>query len=113
VAIFAGIVVVLNSRAKDELKIAPPRKKPLALNHRIAVLIPFVGDGPESIPPYLNLFVAAAAGSSSLVDFFIFHNGVLDYFYSDELPHNVKIISLGSIEGMVKQFLRVVDLTSR
>jgi hypothetical protein len=76
--------------------------------HRIAVLIPFIGDGPESIPPYLNLFVTAAAGSSSLVDFYIFHNGVLDYFYHD-LPSNVKIISMGSIEGMMRQFVRVVD----
>jgi hypothetical protein len=109
VAIFAGIVVVLNSRANDGLKIAPSRKRSLELNHRIAVLIPFVGDGPESIPPYLNLFVTAAAGSSSLVDFFIFHNGVLDYFYYDDLPPNVKIVSFGSIEGMMKQFLRVVD----
>lgn len=109
VAIFAGIVFVLNARSKDGMKTPPSRKKRQHLNHRIAVMIPFVGDGPESIPPYLNLFVAAAAGSSSLVDFFIFHNGVLDYFYYDDLPPNVKIISLGSIEGMMRHFVRVVD----
>lgn len=81
----------------------------IATTHRVAILIPFLCDGPESIPPYLNLFVTAAAGSSSLVDFFIFHNGVLDYFYYHDMPSNVKLINLGSTESMMEHFVRVVD----
>lgn len=108
IAIFAGIAVVLNFSSDDRQK-AQQRSKKIDSKHRIAVLIPFIGDGPESIPPYLNLFVTTAAGSSSLVDFFIFHNGVLDDFYCNDLPSNVKIVSMGSTEGMMEQFLRVVD----
>jgi hypothetical protein len=78
---------------------------------RIAVLIPFVGDNPESIPPYLNVFITAAAGSSNLVDFYIFHNSVLNYVYAnnEELPSNVKLIDMGSISEMMTHFLKVVD----
>ena len=108
VALFIGTLFFLNSRTNDRPRTFK-RTKTIDTEHRIAVLIPFIGDGPESIPPYLNLFLTAAAGSYSLVDFFIFHNGVLDYFYYDDLPSNVKIISMGSIEGMMQHFLRVVD----
>lgn len=108
VVLFTGIVFSLNSKTNSQLT-THGWIKTKDSEHRIAVLIPFIGDGPESIPPYLNLFVTAAAGSSSLVDFFIFHNGALDSFYYDDLPSNVKIISMGSVEGMVQQFLRVVD----
>lgn len=85
--------------------------------HRIAVIIPFVADGVESIPPYLDLFCAAAQGSSSLVDFFLIHNGVLqpyqDYHYSTDANNNnfdnVRFINLGSTEAMANKLVQVVD----
>jgi hypothetical protein len=80
-------------------------------NFRIAVLIPFVGNNPESIPPYLNVFITAAAGTSDLLDFYIFHNSVLNYVFTnnEELPANVKLVDMGSITDMMKHFLKVVD----
>jgi hypothetical protein len=72
---------------------------------RLAILIPFVGEGPESIPPYLNLFITSAAGSSDLADYFIFHNGVLKHYHPGILPSNVKLIDLQSTEHMVQRYL--------
>ena len=76
--------------------------------HRIAIVIPFFGESPEAIPPYLNLFCTAAAGSSSLVDFFMVHNGVLEA-YTEPVPSNVKFVNVGSTKAFAELLVRVVD----
>lgn len=77
--------------------------------HRIAIIIPFVGQGPESIPPYLELFCTSAAGSASLVDFLLIHNGVLDGYHGDKCPNNVIFISLQTMHEFSTTLVRVVD----
>jgi hypothetical protein len=77
--------------------------------HRVAIVIPFVGEGPENIPPYLELFCNAAAGSASLVDFLLIHNGVLDGYRGDTCPPNVIFISLISMDGFSQKLVRVMD----
>jgi len=76
---------------------------------RLAIIIPFVGQGPEHIPSYLNLFCIAAAGSASKVDFLLIHNGVLDSQESSCTADNVKFLSMGSIGAFTKQLTRVLD----
>lgn len=80
--------------------------------HRIAILIPFVGEDAASIPPYFDLFCVAAAGSHELVDFLIIHNGVLESYDANnehsKLPSNVRLINLGSMEALAKALLRVL-----
>ena len=76
---------------------------------RIAIVIPFIGEGPEAIPPYLEMFCTAAAGSAPLVDFLIIHSGLLDYYSGDPCPSNVKFISLLSIENLSRHLVRVLD----
>jgi len=41
--------------------------------HKIAVLIPYMGD---SFPSYFPLFLRSAGGSAGFVDFLVFHTGV-------------------------------------
>jgi hypothetical protein len=79
--------------------------------HRIAIVIPFVAEGPEAIPPYLELFCNAAAGSASLVDFLLIHNGVLDGYHGDKCPTNVIFISLLTMDDFSQKLLRVMDQT--
>ena len=78
--------------------------------NRLAIIIPFVGEGSEVIPPYLDMFCVAAGGSTSLVDFLLIHNGVLDEFNRDSCPPNVRFISLSHTEGFSQKLLRVMDL---
>ncbi len=77
--------------------------------HRLAIVIPFVGEDPEAVPPYLELFCSAAAGSASLVDFLLIHSGVLDGYHGDNCPDNVRFISLSTIDDFSKYLVRVVD----
>jgi hypothetical protein len=77
--------------------------------HRIAMIIPFIGEGPEAIPPYLEMFCTAAAGSSSLVDFLLIHNGVLDAYHGDICPNNVIFISLSTMDDFSRALVKVVD----
>jgi hypothetical protein len=84
--------------------------------HRIAIIIPFIGQGPSAIPSYLQLFCTCAAGSINLVDFLLIHDGVLDTFYNQQqegnaCPSNVIFISLESIEGFSRALVRVTDQT--
>ena len=76
--------------------------------YRIAVVIPFFGESPESIPSYLNLFCTAAAGSAALVDFLIVHNGVLEA-YTEPTPTNIIFINVGSTREFAERLVRVVD----
>jgi hypothetical protein len=78
--------------------------------NRLAIIIPFVGEGPEAIPSYLEMFCVAAGGSASLVDFLLIHNGVLDGYYGDSCPPNVRFISLLNTEFFTQKLLRVMDL---
>jgi hypothetical protein len=78
-------------------------------NSRIAIIIPYVGEGVEGIPSYLELFCNAAAGSASLVDFLLIHNGVLTGYRGEECPPNVRFISLESMEKFSRLLLRVID----
>jgi hypothetical protein len=76
--------------------------------HRIAIVIPFFGESPEAIPSYLRLFCTAAAGSKSLVDFLLIHNGVLEA-YTEPTPSNVIFINIGSTQAFAERLVRVVD----
>lgn len=81
---------------------------------RIAIVLPFIGKGPESVPPYLGLFCGAAGGAASLVDFLIFHPGVLETFSermgSRLCPPNVKFINLQNMENLASNYLlRLMD----
>ncbi|CAB9510131.1 expressed unknown protein [Seminavis robusta] len=79
---------------------------------RIAIVLPFIGKGPESIPPYLGLFCGAAGGAAQLIDFLIFHPGVLQTFAerTTVCPPNVKFINLQSMEHLAANYLlRVMD----
>jgi hypothetical protein len=78
-------------------------------NHRIAIVIPFIGEGPEAIPTYLELFCSGAAGSAGLVDFLLIHNGVMDGYRGTACPENVKFISLGTMENFSRHLVRVMD----
>ncbi len=94
----------------------------LERKHRIAILIPFLSNSVSLLPPYFPIFLRTAKGSSSLVDFLIFHNGQLTPLLTTQdengplliqgypIPENVKFIDLQSMERMVGDyFLRVVD----
>jgi hypothetical protein len=45
---------------------------------RLAIVLEFAGDGPESIPPYLSVFCVGAAAAIDTADFLILHNGALN-----------------------------------
>jgi len=83
--------------------------------HRIAIVLPFIGKTAASIPPYLGLFCSAAAGAATLVDFLIFHPGVLETYAtrgvaSQLCPPNVHFINLGSMEALASKYLlRLMD----
>ena len=100
--------------------------------HRIAIIIPFIGESPDAIPSYLELFCATAGGSASLVDFLLIHDGVLDSYHQQKssdtttekhsssttddttralfsCPENVIFHSLGSLEGISRALVKVVD----
>jgi hypothetical protein len=77
--------------------------------YRLAIVIPFIGEGPEAIPPYLELFCQAAGGSSSLVDFLLIHNGVLDGYRGDACPDNVRFISLQTMDNFAEALARVME----
>jgi hypothetical protein len=81
---------------------------------RIAILLPFIGKGAESVPPYLGLFCGAAGGSAALVDFLIFHANVLTQYAertgSHVCPPNVKFINLESMDNLASNYLlRLMD----
>lgn len=88
-----------------------PPKRNGSQNHRIAILIPYVG---ANLPPYFPLFAKTAAGSSSLVDFFIVHNGISPTLLPppDQQYPNVKFIDLQSTQQMTNLLLRVIDQRS-
>lgn len=77
--------------------------------HRLAVVLPFVGSGPEAIPAYLDVFCVGAAAASQVADFLLIHNGVLESYDSKECPTNVIFINLRSSEHFAEYLLRVVD----
>jgi hypothetical protein len=104
-------------------------EKKIQQKHRIAIIIPFIGESPDAIPSYLELFCATAGGSASLVDFLLIHDGLLDPYHqqkSDTItekhssttdstralfscPENVIFHSLGSLEGISRALVKVVD----
>jgi hypothetical protein len=63
-----------------------------------------------SVSPYLLLFCTGAAGAADLVDFWIFHTGVLEDWPSliRTCPDNVKFVNLG-YRGLAERLLRVID----
>jgi hypothetical protein len=106
------------------------KKKKIQQKHRIAIIIPFIGESPDAIPSYLELFCATAGGSASLVDFLLIHDGVLDPYHQQKsdittteqhssttdttrtlfsCPENVIFHSLGSLEGISRALVEVVD----
>eukprot|EP00536_Pseudo-nitzschia_multiseries_P010641 jgi/Psemu1/297615/fgenesh1_pm.333_\ len=80
--------------------------------HRIAIIIPFIGEGPDAIPSYLQLFCDTAAGSAALVDFLIVHDGVLgttNSASSFSCPENVIFHSLENLEEFSRALVKVTD----
>ena len=73
---------------------------------RIAIIIPYLG---SSLPPYFPLFAWSAGGSSSLVDFFVFHAGAADKASIMNSPSNVKFIDLKSAGGFADLHVKVAD----
>ena len=57
--------------------------------HRVAMLIPWVNE----LPPWLSYFVASARRSAYLIDWLVFHEGLLP---PTRLPDNVKFIDMGA-----------------
>eukprot|EP00980_Cylindrotheca_fusiformis_P008019 scaffold1706_cov116-Cylindrotheca_fusiformis.AAC.22 len=114
--IVAGVLTIVwlvaffsNQEASGKKKFTNLSKRLGGNKHRIAIIIPFVGEGPESIPPYLELFCISAAGSASLVDFLLIHNGVLDGYHGDKCPSNVVFISLQTMHEFSTTLVRVAD----
>ena len=91
------------------------------MEHRIAMVIPYLSPPDQAVPsppPYFPAFARSAAGSSALVDFLIFHDGAVpdhllppphDPSDPHSLPPNVKWINLGGLDRMARLFLRVAD----
>jgi hypothetical protein len=78
--------------------------------NRLAIVLPFAGDGPESIPPYLSAFCVGAAAAVDTADFLIFHNGALESFdVAANCPSNVYFYNLGSTQAMAVRLLSVLD----
>jgi len=94
-------------------------KKQVRQKHRVAIIIPFIGENPDVIPSYLELFCSTAWGSANLVDFLLIHDGVLDPYHQQSdttesmklynCPDNVVFHSLGSLEGISRALIKVVD----
>eukprot|EP00977_Amphora_coffeiformis_P007983 scaffold1803_cov92-Amphora_coffeaeformis.AAC.6 len=63
---------------------------------RIGIVLPFVGNGPADIPPYLGLFCTGAVGASNVADFLLFHNGVLSSSSSPSSQHTTSSTSSSS-----------------
>lgn len=117
-------VLPLSASSSSKLLRLPSTK-----HRRIAIVIPFAAQGPESIPSYLNAFCAGASNVQDVADFLIFHNGVFDSTPSStsarrtttrsgrdgaptppwaDCPTNVKFVSLGSTQQLAKLLLKVV-----
>jgi hypothetical protein len=78
--------------------------------NRLAIVLPFAGVGPESIPPYLSVFCVGAASAADTADFLIFHNGALEAFdVAGNCPPNVYFYNLGSTQAMAARLLSVLD----
>ena len=101
------------SERQPVLDFLPSRSKDPSEDHRLAIIIPFIGQGQDSIPSYLELFCQTAAGSAGLVDFLIFHDGIFGPSTQMEgrfsCPENVIFHSLESIEEFSRTLIRVMD----
>jgi len=99
------------SENRDASNYLPTLHKSQPNEHRLAIVIPFIGQGQDSIPSYLELFCATAAGSAGLADFLIFHDGVFGANGAKRFncPENVIFHSLESIEEFSKTLIRVMD----
>ena len=75
--------------------------------HRLALIVPLIGQGVHSIPPYLNLFCYGAAGIGSVADVLIFHNGFLSSNVPEHcrLATNVRFITLDSTLHLAQTIL--------
>jgi hypothetical protein len=83
-------------------------------NHRIAILLPFTAPPHSSaatILPYLPTFCLGASGAASLVDFVVFHTGLLAEWplLTQVCPPNVIFVNLQSHAALAQRLLRVVD----
>ena len=83
---------LLNPLASTQI---PTKNQQSPRGSRIALIIPFMG---SNFPPYFPIFSWSAAGSSSLVDFLIFHTGALPSSVTLSAPDNVKFIDLKDAE---------------
>ncbi len=96
---------------RDTMHILPSLHKQPTNEHRLAIVIPFIGQGQDAIPSYLELFCATAAGSIGIADFLIFHDGVFgaDAANRFSCPENVIFHSLESLEEFSRTLIRVMD----
>ena len=82
-------------------------------DHRIAIILLYTSSAdtnPADVAPHLLTFCAGAAGGRNLVDFLVFHTGVLDTWplLTTECPTNVRLINLESTRGLAERLVRVV-----
>ena len=80
--------------------------------HRLALILPYVGEGPEQVPTFLNLFCQGARAAADVADFLIVHNGVLslDDLEFPACQKNVALINLQSTQAMAERLLRVLHV---
>lgn len=78
--------------------------------HRLAMVLPFVGQSPDNVPTYLNLFCRGARAAADVADFLLIHNGVLAGAERLSFCHsNVILIDLHSTEAIAERLLRVLN----
>jgi hypothetical protein len=106
------------------------KEQPRKYEHRIAMLLPYSTTEPTnyaSILSYFSLFCYSVAGTADIMDFYIFHTGIISYDdttgtsmsnQSDirdgttlrHCPPNVIFINLQDYYGLAQYLLRVVDV---
>mmetsp|Transcript_11465 Transcript_11465/g.31687 ORF Transcript_11465/g.31687 Transcript_11465/m.31687 type:complete len:918 (-) Transcript_11465:2633-5386(-) len=124
IAVIAGtffllVVLVLTFLLPSGVDKEPERWKRIAAKRhtknkkharRLAVVLPFVGDSPDSVPSYLNLFCRGARAASDVADFFLVHNGILADAEKLTFCHsNVILINLKSTQAMAERLIRVLN----
>lgn len=114
----ALIVLCIYHVSKNEKDVkAPFLDGHRATQRRVAIIMPFLSTSLVILPPYFPIFLQTARGSSSIVDFLVFHNGQLGPFINDvestiqgfEIPTNVKFINLKNMRNFTSYFMRVID----
>ena len=80
--------------------------------HRIAIIIPYISSNNDenNLPAFFDAFASTASGSSSLIDFLIFHDGSIEpsLLPTTNTYPNIKFINLESKENMIQLLAKVI-----